>query len=321
MFHALSLKFEDLTKVACESNSRFAAYADNFVVESLRSIPDGVKQAVPGLNFSNLTEDPTTLEQLRSGESVKEEKGIRLVLSWLIEAVSTLIKTVTTHSDYIRFQQTEVQLKAESSLTEKLEKRILWLEEECDEVRQRGMKGNILLSSPIINNGDSLLKPRPITDSITGVVRQESEVEVCIRAIKAKTGVEVPEADITACHPLKRKGATPGTNYIVRFGNRRPKSAWDTLAAGLLTGKNKDTHAKFTSANLYLNFQLTGYRSDLVRSVRAAKKDRRIRFYGVDQNGRVTVLGRHADAQWTEVRSLRALDLVASHTNVRPQGS
>ena len=320
--------------MAAESTSRFASYADNFVAESIRSIPDGVKQAVPGLNFSNIEEDPTTLEQLRSGESVKEEKGIRLVLSWLIEAVSTLIKTVTTHSDYIRFHQSEVQLKAESSVIEKLEKRIWWLEEECDEVRQRGMKGNILLSSPITNQGDSLLKPRRITDSTTGVLRNESEVEVCIRAIKAKTGVEVPEADISACHPLNRKGANPGTNYIVRFANLRPKSAWDTLAAGLLTGKNKDTNAKFTSANLYLNFQLTGWRSDLVKKVRQAKRERRVRFYGVDQNGRVTVLGTNPDAKWTEVRCVRDLNLVANvggnvllhrlsppHTNVRPQGS
>ena len=142
MFNALSLKFLELTKVAEEVISRFHA---NFPVKSLRTIPDGVKNALPGLNFSLIEDNPTTFEQLRSGEPVKDEKGMKLILSCLTEAVSTLIKTVTTHSDYIRFHQIEMLLKAESSAFEELQKRINWLEDECDEVRQREINHFLLI--------------------------------------------------------------------------------------------------------------------------------------------------------------------------------
>ena len=70
---------------------------------------------------------------------------MKLILSCLIEAVSTLIKTVTTHSDYIRFHQIEMLLKAESSAFEELQKRINWLEDECDEVRQREINHFLLI--------------------------------------------------------------------------------------------------------------------------------------------------------------------------------
>ena len=78
MFNALSLKFEELAKVAEEATSRFQA---NFLVKSLRTIPDGIKNAVPGLNFSLIKDNPTTFEQLRSEEPVKEEKGMKPILS------------------------------------------------------------------------------------------------------------------------------------------------------------------------------------------------------------------------------------------------
>ena len=102
-----------------------------------------------------------------------------------------------------------------------------------------------------------------------------------------KTGVTVPVTDIVACHVLSKQGSD--STYIIRFGNRRPGSAWDIIASGMLTGRNKESKANFTAANVFLNFQLTKKRAELVKVVRQAKKDKKIVKYGTDQNGRVTV--------------------------------
>ena len=110
---------------------------------------------------------------------------------------------------------------------------------------------------------------------------------MCSRLIFLKTGVVIPETDIVACHVLSKRGDV--SSYIVRFGNQRPGSAWDTIASGMLTGKNKETKANFTDANVFLNFQLTKKRGELSKEVRKAKSEKKIVKYGTDQNGNITI--------------------------------
>ena len=170
-------------------------------------------------------------------------------------------------------------------------------------VRQRTMKGTLFLNSPHSSSSTSLLVPRDTEDPITKVRRKESPVEVCTRAILAKTGVRVPEADLQACHALGRPGASPNTSYILRFANMKPGSAWDVLSAGLLTGRNKVTKENFDSqVPLFINFQLSKNKTQLTKVVRDSKKSRRISKYGVDQNGRITVKVT-PDSAWVEVTS------------------
>ena len=123
---------------------------------------------------------------------------------------------------------------------------------------------------------------------------------MCARAILEKTGITLPLEDIAACHSLGSK--TSNTTYIVRITNRKPSSAWDCLAAGMLTGRNKVTSDNFTGANLFLNFQLTKRNGELAKVVRLARKDGRIKKYGVDQNGRITAKVSDATS-WEEVTS------------------
>ena len=125
----------------------------------------------------------------------------------------------------------------------------------------------------------------------------EDDTELCCRLIKIKTGVSVPIRDIIACHPLGKKGSNI---LLVRFGNRRPGSAWDVLANGMVTGRYKFTNANFTDANVYLNFQLTKAKSELVKKVRTAKFEKNIHKYGTDQNGRITLRVKN-DSNWIEV--------------------
>ena len=123
----------------------------------------------------------------------------------------------------------------------------------------------------------------------------------------AKTGVEVPEGDISECHPLGRPGAAPNTVYKLVFNNRKPGSAWDILSSGLLTGKNRVTKQYFKNdVTLNINFQLTKNKRELLKLVGEARRNRKIKKYGTDQNGRITVRV-HANSSWEEVRSAEEL--------------
>ena len=57
------------------------------------------------------------------------------------------------------------------------------------------------------------------------------------------------------------------TSYILRVQNRLEGPAWETLSAGMITGKKEPKRGRdspnFKKSNLYLNFQLTTSRSAL----------------------------------------------------------
>ena len=74
----------------------------------------------------------------------------------------------------------------------------------------------------------------------------------------------------------------------------------------MLTGKNKETKANFTDANVFLNFQLTKKRGELSREVRKAKSSKSIMKYGTDQNGRITVRVK-SNSPWVAVTSVSDL--------------
>ena len=104
---------------------------------------------------------------------------------------------------------------------------------------------------------------------------------MCSRLIRQKTGVTVPSSDISGCHSLSARG----TSYLVKFSNRNQGTAWDTIATGMLTGKNNESKQNFDrESNIYINFQLNRFNSDLLKSVKLAKTNNKIRKYGIDQN-------------------------------------
>ena len=233
------------------------------------------------------------------GEVGKTDTWASDILKWLMEVASGLIKSVTVHSKLLIEQRKDS--KEEKAEVNKLKDKVEQLEKECDEVRQRGMKGNLLLSSPVLGNSGSLLHHRPIKDKVTGAVRNETYLEACLRALHTKTGVRVPEKDISACHPLRRQGAQPFTNFVIRFSNLLPGSAWDIIASGLLQGKNPATGQAFSPTHLYINFQLTPRRSELARLVR--EKKRSFTNSMVDANGRIRVKIPSDSFKWHEIAS------------------
>ena len=242
--------------------------------------------------------DGNYVEELSLDKEEKSEKNISVVLNWLVKLVTDLWLKVSNQRDLITYNLENAEAK-EAQLTI-LQKEVKELQLYCDEIQQRSMKGNIIISSPNLGNGNkaSLMKQLNVDGS-----RLETVTEMCQRLIHLKTGVEVPHADITACHVLGRHGAD--STYILRIHNRKPDSAWDILAAGMLNGKNKQSGNYFANdVNVFINFQLTPARAKLLEEVKKERKSKRINSYGVDQNGRVTVrVGRKEETGWAQVKS------------------
>ena len=237
------------------------------------------------------------------------DSSITVAVNWLVNIVKSIIIKVNEHAELIKFNQKHADKKADREEITALEKKNDFLENEIDEVRQRGLKGNLIVSSPDTQTKKSLLTCAKITDRVTGTERLEDQTELVCRLILLKTGVRVPTQDISACHPLARKGTT--TSFIIRITNRKPGSAWDTLAAGLLTGKNKESKTNFSDDNVFINFQLTQKRNALAKAIRDKKRERKLAKYGCDQNGKFTVKTK-SDSKWQEIKSIKELEGIIS---------
>ena len=318
-------KFKLMIEDARESSSSpFVSGGSKHLPAAVQAGLDKVKA---GLSFDLLDNDDFDIYNVQDLSEVAEGRPAKfiheltidradsqgspmIVINWLLDVSSALIKKITQHSAMIKFTQKVVEKKADQEEVELLKAKVEILEKECNEVRQRGMKGNLILSSPDSGPKPSLLLPLEVLDRVTNSKRLEKPQEMCVRAIFKKTGIQVPLEDISACHSLNTRGSN--TTYIMRITNRKPGSAWDILAAGMLTGKHKITKANFTKDNLYINFQTTKQKGELSKVVRDARKARKIVKYGMDQNAKITVKVT-AVSEWVEVTSeQQLLDLVAN---------
>ena len=159
------------------------------------------------------------------------------------------------------------------------------IDKEYDEVRQRCLKGNLIVSSPVRttsggHNIPSLAKHEMFWDRF-GNWRCETDMEMIQRLIELKTGVWVNERDVTACHPLGRREKN---TFIISISNRSPLSSWDMITRGMMSGENN-----FSKDNIFINFQLTKRRGEIAQEVRKAKKDGLVKSYEIDMNGRIFV--------------------------------
>ena len=179
------------------------------------------------------------------------------------------------------------------------------LEKEIDETRQRGLKGNLLISAPPKNGQPH---PRAKPEPIGGNGRLETVTEMCLRMIKEKSGVQINKSEITACHLMP---GSPHT-WILRVADRSPGSGWETLCAGMYTGKKAGSDNYFENDGVFINFHLTKIRSKLLNEVRAIRRGHRehLHKFSVNQNGKIHILrkkvpftprGQHRDKEVWEV--------------------
>ena len=287
-----------------KGKARALALAKGLANLSTGIVIDHVSQ--PDFDIHEVKNDMNeVIDELSLDNNPEGEKNTAVVINWLVTLVKNIMAKVNDHSGMIKFNTELNETKAEQTDLSQLQKKHEELEKECEEVKQRLLKGNIILSSPKLQHAESLLIPQQIHDRSSNTKRVESTVEMCCRLIKMKSGVDVPLSDIIACHSLGNRGTD--TSFLIKFGNRKIGSAWDILAAGMLTGKNHQSKEYFTDANVYLNFQLTRKKSELSKLVRKAKSERKIIKYGTDQNGRITVRVNQT-CPWIEVSSSAELE-------------
>ena len=298
---ALVSALENLVKVTRDATKHLK---DASPFKAARPLPRNVDVTAVGLGFAHLDAETQAVSELKDGQAGL----VQSILTWLMEVASSLIKSVSVHGQLIKEQQKEVDAKASEVQDAKvklaaLQMQVDKLERECDEARQRGLKGNMIVSSPVLSNKPSLLHPLTITDSVTGERRLESHLETCTRAILEKTGIHVPPTDVYACHPLKRSNVSPNTLFVICFSNQTSGSAWDMLANGLVSGRNGKGEL-FKKINVFISFQLTTPRAQLAKEVRESLRTRGgVSRFKIDANGKISVKLTNDSHNWLEVTS------------------
>ena len=323
-----------------------AAFADKLNIDVIKELFDNVKNTTMSPFISKTSKfikmaEEKGIDKISVGLEFSDDEEIDLVnagkadkaasiVNRLVKYVNNLILKVKEHAKLIKFnrEMTEVvksevdEIKQKCEIVEKLKveneemkEKLSKTELYCDEIQQRSMKGNLIISSPNTRGKDSLMVRKEVRCG--NDLRKENDAELMVRIIKLKTGVELLLSDISACHALNKQGAN--TTYILRVINRKPGSSWEVLSAGLLTGKNSANGQSFTDANVFINFQLTRRRGELAKKVREAKFSKGIIKYGTDQNGRITVRV-NATSPWMEVTSIDHLaHLIANPPAPKPR--
>ena len=194
----------------------------------------------------------------------------------------------------------ELCLKEQSDKLEKaFEEKIDNVEKECDEGRQREMKGTLIVSSLDRRGMQTEAVIRRIQYADTEAHGPESELDMVLRMVYEKTGVWIPYEDVAACH---RVGNSNNNSFVLKVWNRKRFSSWDQLTEGMLTGKT------FSPQNIFINFMLTNRRTELSKQVRQAKKDNLVKKYSVDQNGKIYIKKLGNDDKFHLVTSLKHLE-------------
>ena len=232
--------------------------------------------AAPGANVATAAAAP------KDGKKGRTKKGAAVeVAAPAVEINPTDIDSVLNHILKVVRMLTEniTTLKAEvagleeaGGMSPQMEERVRIQEDEVDECRQRGLKGNLILSSPTnwANNKATVIK----TDD---QLKQDNETLTShiLGLVNTKYEVNVPVGDVQALHRL------PNGTVILRIWNRRPGSAWDRLLHAIKTGKNAGFH-------FFANFHLTRRRNGLLYEIRQLKKAGRIHKFYTDENGKIS---------------------------------
>lgn len=218
------------------------------------------------------------------------------MMNWLVNMIKHILEKIDQQGDIITVH-TEVLANPSDALDAKdeeidcLKKELDRLDLEVDETRQRGMKGNLIISSPNRGNIPSLVDYKTLT--IEGRRERESHTSLVKRLIKKKTGVDVKDREIAACHPMKGKNT-----FIISLADRSPGSSWELIVAGMKKGGNFKHEV-----NVFINIQLTDRRVDLASKARTARSDGKISKVFIDQNGKVKVKKEGADEKYQEVKT------------------
>ena len=305
------------------------------VMTRYRSI---VKNAIPE-NFKKVKSTAINMLQGKKSASVDESdptKTINISINWVVSLLKDLMEKVNGQTELLtnvmnkivelvdrketletEFRKKHEELEADflnksdafekvvrekqDALEKEFNEKHEVVEMKCDEARQRGLKGNLIVSSPVrTNKAGHRVETLAVRDNNCDSVRGESVTEMVVRLVKIKTGQEIPLQDIVACHPIGKN--KDSHTYILSVANRKPGSAWDIISTGMRKGfSNPD--------NIFINFQLTHRRIALSKEVKQAKKDNLIKKYSIDANGKIWIkqLNKDTFKEATSIDNLQKL--------------
>ena len=262
---------------------------------------EAMSQVKTKLSFEYL--DSTHGHDTRStskGLGTDKENNIVHIINWIVTALKHVLEKIEQQGDIITLH-TEALADPKAAIADSrdeeiddLKTEINELKIEVDETRQRGLKGNLIVSSPQRENHDTRAVRQPVGGG------RESVTAMVIRMIKEKTDIDVDERDVIACHPMGKKDSN---TYILRLCNRKSGSAWNTITEGMRTGKNDSGRNFDPDVNVFINYQLTKRRGALAKAVRTAKTAKKINKYYIDQNGRIKIKKDADDKSYVEVKS------------------
>ena len=217
-----------------------------------------------------------------------------------LQRVFGLLKDFATQLDEVRVKTINNQDDIYSENAKQLEmiddmkEEMAGLQNNLDEARQRGLKGNIIVSSPTLPARNNQPEKPALLKQPTGgdPTSLESDLDFVLRLVETKTGVRVPREDVGACHALRAK-ANAQPSYILTFQNRKENSAWDQVTSCMMSGSAPGGGSMNMEINVFLNFQLTHARAELARAVRKARAEKKVQRERVNANGeiRATIAG------------------------------
>ena len=238
-------------------------------------------------------------DQLKEELDAKFDQAKTEVADLIKEQTADLVKEQT--ADLIKEQSAALIKEQSDKHAKEIKNKIDYLENQCDEARQREMKGTLIVSSPGRGKRtEAIIKTVSWDDNNTW--GPEAELDMVLRMVYEKTGVGIPHRDVAACH---RVGKWENHSFVLKIWNRKPFSAWEMLTEAMLTGKH------FSRQNIFINFMLTPKRTEISKQVRKAKIDQQIQKYSVDQNGKIFVKKIGEDKVWHPIVSLEEIEKFA----------
>ena len=224
------------------------------------------------LILSALTSNSTEKGEEENSQGVAGEKGGGKVLSEIDTSdVGSIFKHLLSALAILTKKVQMLEENTNKSSTDdpgnQFESQLRTQVDYTDEIKQRSLKGNLILTSTSKGNRRSVLRSEKdlsenkilLVDHVTDLIQQ-------------KYSVSLPKDDIQACHRL------PNGSVILRIWRRTEDSAWTRLVDSIKKGQNPDF-------NFYANFHLTKRRSDLAYELRKFRQSGKIVKYFTDENG------------------------------------
>ena len=225
---------------------------------SLENIVENIKKVASDL-LPSITKDKDG-PKTRKGKDATEVDPLVTVLGALRKCIEDL-------AHFVQKDQNN-KTKQENTIREH--------EDEIDHLKQKNLKGNIIITSKT-QYGDCFVKTE-------GQLRNENKslATHVVELVKLKYNQEITVEDIASCFHLKKGG------ILVKFWRKEKGSQFHTLSSKIKSSQG-------ARINLYMNFMLTPKRGELLFQIRTLKREGRISKFYSDEDGYISIKLRNGD--------------------------